>query len=108
MIFTGEPSSGKTNVTYQLCQLARKKDGCIPIYVNLEEPKSIFQYLANKFSGVLYTPISKDNFRYWLINCLCKNPENRVVFILDNISSSVETDWEEIYELIKIFFLYYW
>ena len=102
LIFTGEPSSGKTNVTYQLCQLARKKDGCIPIYVNLEEPKSIFQYLANKFSGVLYTPISKDNFRYWLINCLCKNPENRVVFILDNISSSVETDWEEIYELIDI------
>lgn len=102
LIFTGEPSSGKTNVIYQLCQLARKKDGCIPIYVNLEEPKSIFQYLANKFSGVLYTPISKDNFRYWLIHCLCKNPENRVVFILDNISSSVETDWEEIYELIDI------
>lgn len=102
LIFTGEPSSGKTNVIYQLCQLSRKKDGCIPIYVNLEEPKSIFQYLANKFSGVLYTPISKDNFRYWLINCLCKNPENRIVFILDNISSSVETDWEEIYELIDI------
>ena len=33
---------------------------------------------------------------------MCKNPENRVVFILDNISSSVETDWEEIYELIDI------
>lgn len=102
LIFTGEPSSGKTNVIYQLCQLAGKKDGCLPVYVNLEEPKSIFQYLANKFSGVLYTPVSKDNFRYWLMNCLCKNPDNRVVFILDNISSSVETDWEEIYELIDI------
>ena len=43
LIFTGEPSSGKTNVTYQLCQLARKKDGCIPIYVNLEEPKRLGQ-----------------------------------------------------------------
>lgn len=102
VIFTGEPSSGKTNFIYQLCQLAGKKGGCIPVYVNLEEPKSIFQYLANKFSGVLYTPVSKDNFRYWLINCLCKNPEHRMVFILDNISSSIETDWEEIYELIDI------
>ncbi len=108
LIFTGEPSSGKTNVIYQLCQLAEKKDGFIPIYINLEEPKSIFQYLADKFSGVLYTPVSKDEFRYWLINDLLINPERRVVFILDNISSSIETDWEEIYELIKIFFLYYW
>lgn len=102
LIFTGEPSSGKTNVIYQLCQLAEKKDGCIPIYINLEEPKSIFQYLANKFSGVLYTPVSKDEFRYWLINSLRINPEHRVVFILDNICSSIETDWEEIYELINI------
>ncbi len=101
-IFTGEPSSGKTNVIYQLCQLTRKQDECIPIYINLEEPKSIFQYLANKFSGVLYTPISKDNFKYWLINSLRINSERRVVFILDNISSSIETDWEEIYELINI------
>lgn len=30
------------------------------------------------------------------------NSERRVVFILDNISSSIETDWEEIYELINI------
>jgi len=102
LVFTGEPSSGKTNVIYQLCQLAGKKDGCIPIYINLEEPKSIFQYLANKFSGILYTPVSKDDFRYWLINGLCKNPEHRIVFILDNISSSIETDWEEIHELIDI------
>ena len=102
LILTGEPSSGKTNVIYQLCQLAKKKDGCIPIYINLEEPKSIFQYLANKFSGILYTPVSKDEFRYWLINSLHINTGHRVVFILDNISSSIETDWEEIYELINI------
>lgn len=102
LVFTGKPSSGKTNVIYQLCQLAEKKDGFIPIFINLEEPKSIFQYLADKFSGVLYTPVSKDEFRYWLINDLLINPERRVVFILDNISSSIETDWEEIYELINI------
>jgi len=102
LVLTGNPFSGKTNVVYQLCQLAGRNNESIPIYIDLSEPKSIFQHLANKFSSLLSTPISKDNFRHWLINSLCKHAKHRIVFILDNIFSSVENDWKEIYELIEI------
>lgn len=100
----GSAFSGKTNLLYQFF-LKKKAQNNFLLYIDCNDHNySIFQQLANHFTGNAKILITKDQIREWIINALSNSVDSKFYLLIDNFNNEIPEEIKnEIIELIDIF-----
>lgn len=83
IVLTGPPLSGKTNIAQQVC-LAASEKMMIPLYVEgISLDNGVLRHLSSLFCRQLFTGLSPDEVRQWLLHSLRTEGLGRLVIIID-------------------------